>query len=278
MSEPIKVLSMGAGVQSTTLLYMMLDGKLPKADHIVFADTGWEPQAVYDHLENLKLLIEKADIKFHLVRAAPRKASKRTITGDLRADALADAESFISIPAYTLNNGKKGMLKRQCTYDYKIQPVLKKLREIVGLKTGERCKEVRVAQMFGISLDESQRMRDPAFSWIRNDYPLVDLRITRQDCLNYCAEHGYSKPPRSACIGCPFKSNMEWRIVKETPTEWADVIDFDHQLRTNARLGLKGSPYLHSQCVPLGEADIRSEAEQGILSLFDMECEGMCGN
>jgi hypothetical protein len=51
MPEPtMRLLSLGAGVQSTTLLLMALDGTLPGLDYAIFADTGWEPQRVYDHL------------------------------------------------------------------------------------------------------------------------------------------------------------------------------------------------------------------------------------
>lgn len=57
MSEPtIRTLSLGAGVQSTTLLLMSLDGTLPKVDYAIFADTGWEPQRVYDHLDRITAL------------------------------------------------------------------------------------------------------------------------------------------------------------------------------------------------------------------------------
>lgn len=277
---PLKVLSMGAGVQSTTLLYMMLRGEIEKADHVIFADTGWEPQNVYDHLETLKVLMSEAGIPFHFVTAKRERTREgaRNITGNLRKDFLEDGSGFASMPLHILqDDGKHGMIKRQCTFDYKIQPVLLKMRELAGLKRGERCKEIRIVQMFGISYDESQRMRDPSFSWVVNDYPLVDRRITREDCINWCEKNGYGKPPRSACIGCPFKSNEEWRLLKEMPEAWADAVDFDKMLREKKLTGLNGTAYLHASCVPLDEADIRTNQEKGIWSLFDQECEGMCG-
>ena len=272
---PIRVLSLGAGVQSTTLLYMMLSGEIEKADHAIFADTGWEPQAVYDHLETLKPLMADAGIQFHMVRADKNSPSRRN-TGNLRSDAL--ASTFVTMPVHVLNKeGKRAMVSRQCTFAYKIEPVLLKLRAIAGLKRGERCKEIRITQLIGISYDEAQRMRDPAFSWIVNKYPLVDKRITRQDCLDWCAQREYRKPPRSACIGCPFKSNEEWRDLREVPAEWADAVDFDNQLRTINVRHINKTMFLHSSCVPLDEADLRTNQEKGIWSMFDNECEGMCG-
>jgi hypothetical protein len=186
------------------------------------------------------------------------------------------------MPLHTMSpEGKKGLVRRQCTNEYKIQPLLKKQRELAGLKKGQRCKDHLITTIIGISLDESQRMRDAAFSWIKNDYPLVDRRITRQDCIDWCESKGYKRPPRSACIGCPFKSDDQWRLLRdEMPEEWADAVEFDNDIRV--LLTKKGSrftsvPYLHSSCTPLDQADLRTNDEKGVMSLFDMECEGMCG-
>ena len=57
--ESLEILSLGAGVQRSTLLLMSLYGVLPKLDYVIFADTGWEPTAVYLHLEKLEKECEK---------------------------------------------------------------------------------------------------------------------------------------------------------------------------------------------------------------------------
>ena len=276
MSKPLRILSLGAGVQSTTLLHMMIAGEVEPADHVIFADTGWEPQPVYAHLAKLEALMEKHQIKFHKVSA-----------GNIREDALDMSKRFASMPLYMKKeDGSKGMVRRQCTNEYKIQPLLKLQRELVGLAKGARSKEHLATTIIGISWDETQRMRDAAFSWLRNEYPLVDRKITRQMCLDWCADHGLELPPRSACIGCPFKTDHEWRLLRDTmPNEWADAVDFDNQLR--ARLQADGmfyvTAYLHKSATPLGEVDLRTPKEQGQDGLFDedmpfnQECEGMCG-
>lgn len=41
--KPLKILSLGAGVQSTTLLLLAERGELERPDRAIFADTGWEP-------------------------------------------------------------------------------------------------------------------------------------------------------------------------------------------------------------------------------------------
>jgi len=269
MTYPIRVLSLGAGVQSTTLLRMIIHGELPPVEHAIFSDTGWEPRAVYQHLDTLKAECEAAGIPLHIVS-----------NGNIREDALDTNHRFASMPIFVRKtDGTKAIMRRQCTNEYKIKPLILKQRELAGLKPGQRCTEHRITTVIGISWDETQRVKDPAFSWIRNDYPLVDNRIRREDCIRWNTEHGYPPPPRSSCIGCPFHSNEEWRRIRDDPNDWADAVEFDNQLR-NGPMAQRFAPltaYLHKNAEPLETADIRSEEERGQGTLFDMECEGMCG-
>lgn len=274
MKKPLRILSLGAGVQSTTVLLMMIHGEIEPADHVIFADTGWEPVSVYQHLSNLEKLMNDNNIPFHKVSV-----------GNIREDALIPDKRSATLPFHMINaDGSRGMIRRQCTNEYKIQPLLKKQRELVGLARGQRSKEHLATTIIGISWDETQRMRDAAFSWLRNEYPLVDMRITREMCLEWCAKHGYALPPRSACIGCPFKSDMEWRRLKEEmPDEWNDAVEFDNAIRDpkTKKIAMRSTPYLHKSAQPLEEVDLRTNEEKGILSLFaeefGQECEGMCG-
>jgi hypothetical protein len=274
MKKPLRILSLGAGVQSTTVLLMMIHGEIEPADHVIFADTGLEPVSVYQHLSNLEKLMNDNNIPFHKVSV-----------GNIREDALIPDKRSATLPFHMINaDGSRGMIRRQCTNEYKIQPLLKKQRELVGLARGQRSKEHLATTIIGISWDETQRMRDAAFSWLRNEYPLVDMRITREMCLEWCAQHGYALPPRSACIGCPFKSDMEWRRLKEEmPDEWNDAVEFDNAIRDpkTKKIAMRSTPYLHKSAQPLEEVDLRTNEEKGILSLFaeefGQECEGMCG-
>jgi hypothetical protein len=261
---PIRILSLGAGVQSTTLLMMMIEGEIQKADYAVFSDTGWEPKAVYEHLESLKPLMKKAGIEFFIVSQ-----------GKIQEDGLAD------LPWFTINpDGSKGMARRQCTQKYKLKPLQQKQREIAGLKPRERSKHHLVTTIIGISWDEVQRIKDPFYPWIVNEYPLVDRRITRQMCLDWMENHGYPRPPRSSCLGCPFHSDDEWRHIKTNfPDEFEQVavIEENARARHQELLGLNGTPYLHRKRVEIRNVDLRTDEEIGVMSLFGEECEGMCG-
>jgi hypothetical protein len=274
MKQPMRILSLGAGVQSTTLLYMAIAGEIETFDAAIFADTGWEPRAVYEHVEKLKPVLEAAAIPFHIVSS-----------GNIRQDALDENHRFASMPIFVRNpDGSAGMGRRQCTSEYKLKPVLLKQRELVGLKPRQRSKEHLMDSIVGISWDESQRMRDATYPWMRNVYPLVDLRMTREDCLKWMKQHNHERPPRSACIGCPFKSQEEWIHLRSTsPEDFADAVDFDEKIRggyARTKEQFKGQAYLHRSLKPLSEIDLSTEEERGIMSLFpdwEAECQGMCG-
>lgn len=254
----LTVISLGAGVQSTTLLLMAERGEIePRPDCAIFSDTQFEPAEVYTHLEWLESICEIPII--------------RVTQGNLRADALDDAEKFVKIPVYSRNkDGKPSMLGRQCTYTYKIRPIYRKLQE---LRKEHGAK--RVTLMLGISLDEVQRMKPARVQYVENTWPLIDKRMSRLDCLLWLERNGYPRAPKSACIGCPLHDKAYWRHLRDTsPAEWQDAVAFDTAIRNKSRVG--EPVYLHQSLVPLTELDLSTPGDRGQLS-FDMECEGLCG-
>lgn len=89
------------------------------------------------------------------------------------------------------------------------------------------------------------------------------LGWTRDGCRRYLTANGWETTPKSACIGCPFHGNRQWRDLRDNhPAEWADAVDFDQQIRSgNARGNANGKPllgeaYLHSSRLPLDQAPI----------------------
>ena len=116
----LKVLSYGAGIQSTTLLLMSCKGILPKLDCAIFADTGWEPKDVYEHLEWSKIEAAKYDIPVHTTRATEKGIREDMLYNHLESS----GSGFISVPLRILNNdGTKGLGRRQCTREYKVTPI-----------------------------------------------------------------------------------------------------------------------------------------------------------
>ncbi len=265
----LRALSLGAGVQSTTLALMAAHGEVgPMPDCAIFADTGWESKAVYEHLAWLKSP-NVLPFPVHIVTA-----------GNIRDGLVrgAQGERWASIPAFTKSaSGKVGMIRRQCTKELKIVPIRRKVRELVGL-TGKRSPgRPVVEQWIGISLDEIVRMKMSFEPWQVNRWPLIELGMARRDCLRWLERHGYSMPPKSACIGCPYHSDVMWRQMREEdPDGFADAVAIDRLIRTGFR-NLRGEVYLHRSCVPLDEADLDTLANKGQLDLFADECDGMCG-
>ena len=278
----LRVLSLGAGVQSSTLALMIEHGELPPIDAAIFADVKGEPKKVYEWLEYLKTKITSYPI--HIV-------SWRDLKQDILDAAKGEYKAFTA-PFYTKNTvtGKKGLLRRQCTNSYKVQPVIQEIRRLLGLKKGEKRKAgTQVELLMGISKDEIVRMRKNQLNYINNVYPLVDKNMTRKDCIEWMEDNFYPTPPRSACTFCPYHSNKEWLDIKNgDPEEWKEVVAMDRAIRNQERFKEKNKDqevideiFLHRSCKPIDEVDFENEKnkdqldfEFGILN----ECEGMCNN
>jgi len=266
----LKILSLGAGVQSTTLLLMSCKGELPKLDCAIFADTGWEPKAVYEHFDWLKAESEKYGIPVHVVSEGNLRDHE--VHSEMR-----NGKSPVMIPYRTKKDGKIGMIRRQCTNHYKIKPINKFIRRsLLGLEKGQRYKGEPVTVWKGISSDESRRATISKDWWYDFEYPLIDpSNMTRFHCIKWFEKH-YNRPlPRSACIGCPYKGPKEWAELKKNyPEEWQDAIEFDRAMRKKG--GEKGDFFLTRECIPLEELDLMSPEDHGQLG-FSEECMGMCG-
>ena len=167
------------------------------------------------------------------------------------------------------------MGRRFCTSLYKIQVIDKAIRNQLGYKKGERVKH-KVELTLGISYDERGRMKTPKEKWKSHRYPLVDQKLTRQDCKNYL-DFFYKKYKKyivkSACVFCPYKKNIDFiEMKKHAPKDFERAIEFDRSIR-HIRKGV--TQYVHRNCLPLEEAIKKTE---NVLFDFKEECEGMCGN
>lgn len=259
--KPLRVLSLGAGVQSTTMALMASFGKIEPPDCAIFADTGWEPKEVYEHLERLMIALP---YPVYIVQH-----------GNIREDILLGKQGrrFASIPFFMRNpDGSEGLGRRQCTGEYKLKPLYKKCKELLGV---DRPKPGAVEMLIGISTDEAHRMKPSRLKYVVNKYPLIDLRMNRNDCKRWMRDNGWTAP-KSSCIGCPFHSNAMWRDMKlNKPEEWADAVEIDKEIRQMG--SIKGAQYMHRSLVPLDEVDLSSAEDRGQTDMFGNECEGMCG-
>lgn len=269
--NPIHIISLGAGVQSSTMALMAAKGEItPMPVAAVFADTQAEPASVYRWLDWLE-----RQLPFPVIRVSRGNLTKVALQIRCAMDGRSTWVKTL-IPTYVRNpDGSRGILGRRCTYDYKVREITKAARRIM-----RESNATSAVQWIGISLDEVYRMKDSRFKGITHRWPLIERRVRRGDCLAWMEAHGYPKPPRSACKYCPFHSDAEWRRLKmEEPDEFRQAVEFEMDLqKAKQSTGeLRGVPYLHSSLKPLNEIDFRAEEETGQGSLWGNECEGMCG-
>lgn len=265
-TKKLTILSLGAGVQSSVMALMAAKGEItPMPDYAIFADTMAEPKGVYDWLDWLE-----TQLPFPVLRISH---------GDLKAAILNGEDRFAPPPFFTSSDGiSEGLLRRQCTREYKVTPIIKKIRELAGYKPRQRIPADHVEQWIGISQDEIQRMKDAPEKWINNRWPLLELRMSRLHCLEWMRDNGYNElPSKSACTFCPYHSNRSWREMKANdPESWEEAVMVDKRIR-NGFNGTTHKLYVHRSLVPLDQADLSDPAKDQITFSFMDECEGMCG-
>lgn len=288
-----RILNLGAGVQSTTLYLMARENSeaafegmpLPYSevgliDVAVFADTGEEPKAVYEHLRWLQSL-EWPEIVV---------ATKGKLGDDLTRES--SGKRVASIPAYTATadaTKATGMVRRQCSREYKIEVIYAGIRGVMGVPKGQRVKPgLGVVQLVGISLDEAgraARMRQGKHipKWAELKFPLIERGMTRPDCLTWLKDRVPHQVPRSACVFCPYHSDDEWMRVKAVPEDWARAVEVDEGLRrvgSAANRSLDQKLFLHRSAQPLVQIEFKPKGDPREVQLpmnFTQECLGVCG-
>ena len=271
--KPVRVLSLGAGVQSSCLA-LLADREeydLPKPDFAIFADTGWEPQGVYDHLDWLE-----SQLSYEVIRVRNGNIRENILLGQ-----MPDGSNFLGIPAYLINpDGTNGILHRQCTNHYKTRPIHDELRKRLGFQRGRRAPiETQVEMWLGISKDEAIRQKPDQEEWVTKRYPLLELGFTRAQLINWFNKNYPGRQlPSSSCVGCPYHNDSIWKQLKDNdPKSFQDAIFIDQALRNvpSIKETVKGKAYLHSSRVPLIEVNLDEAASYEDRMLE--ECEGLCG-
>lgn len=257
------VLSLGAGVQSSALAMLSVEGVIPRYDAVVFADTGWESQQTYDTLNWLKDKLEAVGTKVYFtMKQDVRKFADQSFEGRKP-----------SIPLYTLNKetGRKGILRRGCTAELKIWPVEKVVREqIIGVKPRKWVKDAFINLSLGISTDEMVRVTKSRHKWCKHIYPLIELKWDRKKCEEWFISKYDFTPGRSACLGCPYHNNEFFRNLSEE--EFKEVVEFDEKVRN---IGSDGFQYfVNRDRIPIKDLDLSKDNGASFLD----ECSGLCGN
>lgn len=253
---PMRVLSLGWGVQSFTLAAMVALGELEPIDAAIHADTTHERSGTYDFAARWTPWLQERGVNVVTV-------------SDLQ-NVVTVCSSFTDIPAHTTNGKTDGQLRRQCTGSWKIAPIRRYLQ---AHRNG-----TPVEQWIGISLDEYQRMKDSDVKYIKHRWPLIEKRMTRQDCARWLQAHDLPVPPKSSCVFCPYHNRAAWHeMFAERGADWLKAVEIDRAIR---KVRPPYDLFIHSSRKPLDELDLRTPQEKGQMELWanwDNECAGICG-
>ena len=241
------ILSFGAGVNTVALMVILIQEGLP-LDGVIFADTGGETPATYDSVKVARDYLDEYDIPFTVVQARPRKT-------DLYGTSLRRRV----IPS---------VVWRWCTRDFKVNPIH---RYYLGLGG-------HVNQYIGIAFDEIHRMKDSREEFITNLYPLVDRKMTREDCISLISDAGLPVPEKSGCYFCPFNSTERWRhLLEHHPDLFEKAIALEENSKHFPNQRLTDQVFRERDRVTLREYRHQLRIGAEVASIPDgMACDGYC--
>lgn len=226
----VEYLSMGAGPPSVALMILNAWGDItPKAEIIMWADTGWEKAETYEHLPAYQDFAAEMGMEWVGVQA-----KEGPLQDYIR-------EKSIPIPVHT----EKAIGHRRCTDKWKIAPIEQELHRRYG--------KIGLIAQLAMTIEEVHRVRDPRVKRNKNRWPLIEKKLTRQDCIEIITMAGLSVPPYSACLGCPLQNGDRWRYeASNHPEDFAKAVEMDGFLRERAEREGKPPVWLHWSRRPLG--------------------------
>lgn len=228
----MRVFSFGGGVQSVAVLVLAATGKI-QYDAFLFANVGDDSESP----STLKYLREVATPyaeakgqKLYELHKTMRDGTPETLLSKLDR-----TESSITIPV-RMSNGAPG--NRTRTFDFKIKVVAK------WVKQHGATRQDPATVGIGISMDEIHRMKtDSDISYEVKEHPLIDMRLTRSDCMNIIRQEGLPVPPKSACFFCPYHRMTEWqRMKREEPDLFQKSVELEKFI--NARRDRMGKDHV----------------------------------
>lgn len=240
----MKIFSYGGGVQSTAVLCLTAQSKL-QYDHFIFANVGNDSEnpATLEYIEQYaKPFAQAHGLSFIEVQKVNRAGDTQTLK-----QRIMTTPRSVPIPAW-LPSGAFG--NRICTSDFKIKVIAR------WLKQNGATKDNPATVGIGISTDEWMRARsDSGIAWEVLEYPLLDLRLSRNDCRKIIEQAGLPIPPKSSCYFCPFHTKREWeRLKREEPELFEKAVEIDRHIRVKRDELGKDGMYLHSSRHPLDKA------------------------
>ena len=226
----VVILSLGAGIQSTTLALLLEQDALPgcpKPQAAIFADTFAELPHVYETLDWLE-----DKLSYPIIRTSFANLAKNTwkaLAGMPVPERGHHDAGYIDIPVFS----ETGIGRRQCTGSYKVKVIKQAIREFAK----SAPPHLTATQYLGISTNETRRAKPAQEQWITNRFPLIEHGWTRMDCITWLDQnHRGHKTKRSACYFCPYHTLAEWKEIRELyPALYQDAVAMDRQMAEHPR-------------------------------------------
>jgi hypothetical protein len=273
---PLAVVSYGGGVQSTALLVLAAQGRIGPYDAFLFSNVGDDSE----HPATLRYVREVAmpfaaehGVTLHELRKTFQRGPRAGQVDTLWTRLMRKGSRSLPIPVRMPETGAPGT--RSCTADYKIGVTGRWMKEH-GATLENPC---RVA--LGISTDEIQRAKpgiDPVDPYQFREYPLLELGLSRLDCVNVIARAGLEVPPKSSCFFCPFTRPSRFQTMRhQEPDLFAKCVELERTLNER-RVTLGRDPvYLTRFGRPLDEVTSPDEQLSFDLPSDGADCEsGWC--
>lgn len=253
-----QVWSCGGGTQSCAIAALIVQGRLPKPDISVIADTGRETKTTWEYLDEvLRPAFATIGLEIHRISAAEWSYYHKT------GHELFNSKGTLQIPAFSDITGQVSKFPAYCSSAWKQEPIDRWLRS-KGVKKRQAVKWIGFSKNEQIRWVRTTRSKDFLAGLIR--LPLVhDVPMTREDCLQVVNSLGWPFPPRSRCFDCPNQSDFEWLSL--SPEEFALAVERDKFIRTK-----DPHAWLHRSCVPLDQVDFSQPEDK-----FSRPCDsGQC--
>lgn len=237
-AKEYQVISCGGGVQSAGMIALVVSGKLPKPDMVVMVDTGYEKQSTMEYVKRILIpACNGINLEFQIIKNPD--------------NSIFNKQGMILIPAFKqLENGKSQRLYTFCNGGWKLAVIKKYLRER-GVKRGQ--------SWIGISMDEFKRQRQSHQNWLLNRYPLIELNMSRYQCLFFVRSLGWPDPPRTSCIMCPLQHDNEWELMKQNyPEDYQRCVEIDTEIEKRNK-----NIFLHKSMVRLKDIVWRYDIQRG---------------
>lgn len=206
MTEKLRIISYGGGVQSTAMIVLAVQERIGHVDAALFSNVGDDSEhpATLDYVRNVMIpWAAERGLPVHELRRTRKDGSIDSLWTEL----MRPESRSIPIPV-RMSSGAPGT--RNCTDTFKIKVIGKWLK-------AQGCGKTRPAAdvLIGISVDEIERAgrgRDTA--WESRVYPLLDLGLSRSDCEQVIRSAGLPVPPKSSCFFCPFHRPIRWAEMR----------------------------------------------------------------